>query len=62
MLKSALHWRRQHHVDKVLENWNPPGALLEYYPGGWHHYDKGMNRINLYSSNVSLVRSDSLFE
>ena len=42
MLKNSLHWRRQHHVDKILETWNPPDALLEYYPGGWHYHDKGL--------------------
>lgn len=40
MLKNSLHWRRQHHVDTILEQWNPPDALMEYYPGGWHHHDK----------------------
>jgi len=40
MLKNSLHWRRQHHVDTILQSWNPPADLLEYYPGGWHHQDK----------------------
>jgi len=40
MLKNSLHWRRQHHVDTILETWNPPDNLLEYYPGGWHHFDR----------------------
>jgi len=40
MLKNSLHWRRLHHVGTILESWNPPGNILEYYPGGWHHFDK----------------------
>lgn len=40
MLKNSLHWRRQHHVDSILTTWNPPEALLEYYPGGWHYHDR----------------------
>ena len=46
MLKNSLHWRRQHHVDTILETWNPPDTLLEYYPGGWHHFDKGRSLIS----------------
>ena len=41
MLKNSLHWRRLHHVGSILETWNPSENLLQYYPGGWHHYDKG---------------------
>lgn len=48
MLKNSLHWRRQHHVDKILDTWNPPDTLLEYYPGGWHHYDKGLTLLRIF--------------
>ncbi len=41
MLCSSLAWRRHHNVDKILTEWRPPEAVLEYYSGGWHHYDKG---------------------
>ncbi|CAB4017853.1 SEC14 1 [Paramuricea clavata] len=40
MLCSSLAWRRHHNVDKILTEWRPPEAVLEYYSGGWHHYDK----------------------
>lgn len=40
MLCSSLAWRRHHNVDQLLTEWRPPEAVLEYYSGGWHHYDK----------------------
>ena len=42
MLCSSLAWRRHHNVDQILTEWRPPEAVLEYYSGGWHHYDKGI--------------------
>lgn len=42
MLCQSLAWRRHHHIDTILETWNPPEHLLDYYCGGWHHYDKGI--------------------
>ncbi|KAM4697984.1 SEC14-like protein 5 [Rhinophrynus dorsalis] len=40
MLCQSLAWRKQHQVDFILETWNPPRILEEYYAGGWHYHDK----------------------
>ena len=32
-------------MDKILTDWRPPEAVLEYYSGGWHHYDKGAKKL-----------------
>lgn len=37
----SLTWRKQHQVDYLLETWNPPQVLQDYYTGGWHHHDRG---------------------
>lgn len=37
----SLTWRKQHQVDYILDTWNPPQVLQDYYAGGWHHHDKG---------------------
>jgi len=47
MLRNTLHWRRQHHVDTILQTWTPPTELMEYYPGGWHKHDKDGRPIYL---------------
>ncbi|XP_074081183.1 SEC14-like protein 1 isoform X2 [Macrotis lagotis] len=36
----SLTWRKQHQVDYILDTWNPPQVLQDYYAGGWHHHDK----------------------
>lgn len=50
MLCSSLAWRRHHNVDKILTDWRPPEAVLEYYSGGWHHYDKGETKPRVIES------------
>ncbi|XP_077690236.1 SEC14-like protein 1 isoform X3 [Eretmochelys imbricata] len=40
ILCQSLTWRKQHQVDYILETWNPPQVLQDYYAGGWHHHDK----------------------
>nr|XP_033816665.1 SEC14-like protein 1 isoform X3 [Geotrypetes seraphini] len=40
ILCQSLTWRKQHQVDYLLETWNPPQVLQDYYAGGWHHHDK----------------------
>ncbi|XP_078510749.1 SEC14-like protein 1 [Lissotriton helveticus] len=40
ILCQSLTWRKQHQVDYLLSNWNPPQVLQDYYAGGWHHHDK----------------------
>lgn len=37
----SLTWRKQHQVDYILDSWQPPQVLRDYYAGGWHHHDKG---------------------
>ncbi|KAB0399816.1 hypothetical protein E2I00_008840, partial [Balaenoptera physalus] len=36
----SLTWRKQHQVDYILDTWQPPQVLQDYYAGGWHHHDK----------------------
>eukprot|EP00079_Xenopus_tropicalis_P029747 XP_012825399.1 PREDICTED: SEC14-like protein 5 isoform X1 [Xenopus tropicalis] len=40
MLCQSLSWRKQHQVDYILQTWQPPRVLEEYYAGGWHYHDK----------------------
>ncbi|ETE72482.1 SEC14-like protein 1, partial [Ophiophagus hannah] len=40
ILCQSLTWRKQHQVDYILDTWNPPQVLQDYYAGGWHHHDK----------------------
>ncbi|KAJ8283851.1 hypothetical protein COCON_G00027010 [Conger conger] len=40
ILCQSLTWRKQHQVDYLLETWNSPQVLNDYYTGGWHHHDK----------------------
>lgn len=42
ILCQSLTWRKQHQVDYILDTWNPPQVLQDYYAGGWHHHDKGI--------------------
>ncbi|KAK2501332.1 LOW QUALITY PROTEIN: hypothetical protein MC885_020103, partial [Smutsia gigantea] len=39
MLRQSLSWRRQHQVDLLLQTWQPPALLEEFYAGGWHYHD-----------------------
>ncbi|KAM8724542.1 SEC14-like protein 1 isoform 2-T2 [Acanthopagrus schlegelii] len=36
----SLTWRKQHQVDFLLDTWERPQLLQDYYAGGWHHHDK----------------------
>ncbi|XP_029433137.1 SEC14-like protein 5 [Rhinatrema bivittatum] len=40
MLCQSLTWRKQYQVDSILETWQAPALLEEYYAGGWHYHDK----------------------
>jgi len=40
MVISSLLWRKQHNVDKILQEFQPPPILLQFFPGAWHHSDK----------------------
>ena len=40
MLTQALHWRKKHQIDRLLEEYQVPHVIKDYFPGGWHHFDK----------------------
>ncbi|XP_076239595.1 real-time [Calliopsis andreniformis] len=40
MLTQSLHWRKKHQIDKLLEEYEVPQVVKDYFPGGWHHFDK----------------------
>ncbi|XP_076764720.1 protein real-time-like isoform X2 [Xylocopa sonorina] len=40
MLTQTLHWRKKHQIDKLLEEYDAPQVVKDYFPGGWHHFDK----------------------
>ena len=40
MVIASLLWRKQHNVDKILQEFKPPSVLLQFFPGCWHHHDK----------------------
>ncbi|XP_062342181.1 SEC14-like protein 1 [Osmerus eperlanus] len=40
LLCQSLTWRKQHQVDFLLDSWERPQVLHDYYTGGWHHHDK----------------------
>ncbi|XKL63866.1 hypothetical protein PGB90_006230 [Kerria lacca] len=40
LLAHSLIWRKKHHVDEILSDYQMPQVIAEYFPGGWHHYDK----------------------
>ncbi|KAM9305205.1 SEC14-like protein 5 [Gastrophryne carolinensis] len=40
MLCQSLSWRKQYQVDYILQTWNPPPILEEFYAGGWHYHDR----------------------
>lgn len=39
-LCQSLTWRKQHQVDFLLDTWERPQLLQDFYAGGWHHHDK----------------------
>ncbi|XP_008562780.1 PREDICTED: SEC14-like protein 5, partial [Galeopterus variegatus] len=39
MLCQSLSWRKQYQVDLLLQTWQPPAVLEEFYAGGWHYQD-----------------------
>lgn len=41
MLSASLTWRKKYQVDKVLSEYEIPEVVRDYFPGGWHHHDKG---------------------
>lgn len=45
MLTQSLHWRKKHQIDKLLDEYEMPQVIKDYFPGGWHHFDKGSHLI-----------------
>jgi len=45
MLTQSLHWRKKHQIDKLLDEYEMPQVIKDYFPGGWHHFDKGNRSI-----------------
>ncbi|KAL0882804.1 hypothetical protein ABMA27_016350 [Loxostege sticticalis] len=41
MLSQSLLWRKKHQVDRILSEYETPDVVKQYFPGGWHHHDKG---------------------
>ncbi|KAM4530859.1 SEC14-like protein 1 isoform 1-T2 [Odontesthes bonariensis] len=39
-LCQSLTWRKQHQVDFLLDTWDSPQLLQDYFTGGWHHHDR----------------------
>ncbi|XP_071374807.1 SEC14-like protein 1 [Centroberyx affinis] len=40
ILCQSLTWRKQHQVDFLLDSWERPQLLQDFYTGGWHHHDR----------------------
>uniref|UniRef100_A0A3Q3KTG3 SEC14-like protein 1 n=1 Tax=Mastacembelus armatus TaxID=205130 RepID=A0A3Q3KTG3_9TELE len=39
-LCQSLTWRKQHQVDFLLDTWERPQLLQDYYAAGWHQHDR----------------------
>jgi hypothetical protein len=46
MLSQSLMWRKKHQVDRILSEYQTPQVVKDYFPGGWHHSDRGENPIH----------------
>ncbi|CAD5216999.1 unnamed protein product [Bursaphelenchus okinawaensis] len=40
MVINSLLWRKQHNIDKLLHDFQPPQVIKDHFPGCWHHQDK----------------------
>ncbi|KAK0397280.1 hypothetical protein QR680_002063 [Steinernema hermaphroditum] len=40
MVLNSLRWRKLHNVDKILQEFEPPAVLMQFFPGCWYHHDK----------------------
>lgn len=40
MLIHSLAWRKLHNIDRLLETYKTPEIIEQYYPGGWHYFDR----------------------
>jgi hypothetical protein len=46
MLSQSLMWRKKHQVDRILSEYQTPQVVKDYFPGGWHHSDRGENPVH----------------
>lgn len=40
MVQKSVKWRKQHNVDEILQEFEAPPILKQFFPGCWHHNDK----------------------
>jgi len=40
MMRKSMIWREKHGVNRVLDDWTPPEALLNYFPRGYYGKSK----------------------
>ncbi|XP_069953802.1 SEC14-like protein 1 isoform X2 [Cherax quadricarinatus] len=40
MLSHSLIWRKKNQVDKMINEYQVPQVVKDYFPGGWHYQDK----------------------
>lgn len=40
MLQESLNWRKENHIDRMLDEYQQPAIIDKHFPGGWHHSDK----------------------
>ena len=45
MLSHSLIWRKKNQVDKMISEYQVPHVVQEYFPGQWHHHDKGKYQL-----------------
>lgn len=50
MLCHSLVWRKKYQVDRILSTYDPPPVIKQYFPGGWHYFDKGTLGTTVYYS------------
>lgn len=41
MLSHSLIWRKKNQIDKIMNEYQINQVVKDYFPGGWHHQDKG---------------------
>ncbi|CAI4229371.1 unnamed protein product [Auanema sp. JU1783] len=40
MVHNSIIWRKQHSVDKLLQEWTANSVVAQFFPGCWHQSDK----------------------
>ncbi|KAL3981956.1 PRELI-like family protein [Acanthocheilonema viteae] len=40
MVQKSVKWRKQHNVDKILQEFETPPIFKQFFPGCWHYNDK----------------------